>query len=77
MSRSKELTEEHAREAEAQAYLGFAEAGGDQAPRADVEVPLLPALIVRIQSRDPPVQCADDHQRPGNPTGILRNVLDL
>ena len=51
-------------ETRALVYLRFAEAGGHQAPWADIEVPLLPALVVRIQGRDPPIQGADDHERP-------------
>lgn len=43
-------------------YLWFAEAGGQQAARAHVQVPLLTSVIQRIQSGDPPIQRADDHQ---------------
>lgn len=45
-------------------YLRFAEAGGHQTPWGHIEVPLLPALVVRIQSWDPSIQGADDHERP-------------
>lgn len=49
-------------------YLWFAEAGGHEAARSHIQVPLLPALVVRIQSINPPVQGADDHQRPADRT---------
>lgn len=56
-------------------YLRFAEAGGHQAPWAHVQVPLLPALVVRIQRRDPPVQGADDHEWPTDTTCRRQNKV--
>lgn len=62
-------------------YLWFAEAGGHQAARANIQVPLLPALVVRIQSRYPPIQGTDDHKRPvngtQNKTWICRHLLNI
>lgn len=49
-------------------HLWFAEAGGHEAARSHIQVPLLPALVVRIQSINPPIQGADDHQRPADRT---------
>lgn len=51
------------RECAWESNLGLAEAGGNQASRVNVQVPLLSALVVRVQRRDPAVQGADDHQR--------------
>lgn len=47
-------------------HLGLAKAGGHQASGVNIQVPLLPALVVRVQGRDPAVQGADDHQRPAH-----------
>lgn len=47
-------------------YLRFAEARGHQASWAHIQVPLLPSLVVRVQSWYPAIQGADDHERPAH-----------